>query len=131
MSVVAAPAADLKVTLRHTGTFATGHSGTYTATVANVGRADTRGVLTVRVSMPTGLTPRTAAGTGWTCHAGGQVETCTRSRALAAGASSTLTLTAHVAAPVGRSLVTTARVTPTDAHPADNTAVDTVRVTRR
>jgi hypothetical protein len=131
MSVAAAPSPDLRVTLGHTGNFATGRSGTYTLTVANVGRADTRGLLTARVTLPRGLVAKSGAGTGWSCHAAGTTETCTRSRSLAAGASSRLTVTVHVTAAAGRQLVTTARIAPTDQHPANNASSDTVRVVRR
>ncbi|MBW4423032.1 MAG: DUF11 domain-containing protein [Nostoc desertorum CM1-VF14] len=78
---------DLTITKTHTGNFTQGVSGTYTITAKNSGGAATNGLVTVTDTLPTGLTPTTATGTGWTCTVSGQTVTCTRSDALAAGSS--------------------------------------------
>src|SRR6202011_4465080 len=44
-------------------------------------------VVTVSDTLPAGLTPSTASGTGWSCGIAGQTVTCTRADALAAGGS--------------------------------------------
>src|SRR5439155_23328060 len=78
-------AADLTIAKSHTGNFAQGQVGaTYTITVTNSGGAATAGTVTVSDTLPAGLTPTGAAGTGWSCGIALQVVTCTRSDALAA-----------------------------------------------
>jgi len=55
--------------------------------------------VTVADTVPAGLTPTGAAGSGWTCSVSGQDVSCTRSDALAATASyPPITLTVNVAA---------------------------------
>ncbi|HWW74522.1 MAG TPA: DUF11 domain-containing protein, partial [Pyrinomonadaceae bacterium] len=78
---------DLTIAKTHTGSFTRGSNGTYTLTVSNVGGAATSGTVTVSDTLPAGLSPSTQSGTGWACSAAGQTVTCTRSDALAAGAS--------------------------------------------
>ncbi|HYX12763.1 MAG TPA: hypothetical protein VE944_00030 [Nostoc sp.] len=78
---------DLTITKTHTGNFTQGVSGTYTITAKNSGGAATNGLVTVSDTLPTGLTPTTATGTGWTCTISSQTVTCTRSDTLAAGSS--------------------------------------------
>jgi C1A family cysteine protease/sugar lactone lactonase YvrE len=89
----------LTVTKTHTGNFTQGQTGaTYTVTVSNAAPAGpTGGTVTVTETVPTGLALVSMAGTGWTCLAGGT--TCTRSDALAVGASyPAITVTVNVAA---------------------------------
>ena len=97
-TIVAGP--DLTLAKSHTGNFAQGQIGaTYTITASNAGAGATSGLVTVTDSLPVGLTPTAAAGTGWTCSGSGQNVSCTRSDALAAGQSyPALTLTVNVAA---------------------------------
>src|SRR5439155_1434342 len=69
---------------------------TYTLTVTNVGAGPTSGTVTVTDTLPAGLTATGLAGSGWTCTLA--TLTCTRSDALAAGASyPPITLTVNVA----------------------------------
>jgi uncharacterized repeat protein (TIGR01451 family) len=100
---------DLTVAKSHSGNFTRGSTGTYTITVSNAGGAATSGVVTVTDTLPAGLTPSTQSGTGWTCGASGQTVTCTRSNALAAGASyPAITLVVNVLQTAGASLTNTA-----------------------
>jgi uncharacterized repeat protein (TIGR01451 family) len=47
----------------------------------------TAGLVTINDTLPLGATPISASGTGWTCSVSGQTISCTRSDALAGGAS--------------------------------------------
>jgi uncharacterized repeat protein (TIGR01451 family)/fimbrial isopeptide formation D2 family protein len=93
-------APDLTILKSHSGNFIQGVVGTYTITVSNAGNGATSGTVTVSDPMPSGLTAPSVSGTGWTCP--GNLFPCTRSDALAAGASYpdlTLTVTAAGNAP--------------------------------
>jgi len=86
----------LAIAKSHTGNFTQGQQGaTYTVTVSNGANAGpTSGTVTVTDTVPAGLTLVSMAGTGWTCVAA----SCTRSDALAAGASYPgITVTVNVA----------------------------------
>src|SRR5262249_3423979 len=81
------------------GNFSRGQTGAaYTIIVSNVGFGPTVGTVTVTDTLPNvqnTLVPTALAGTGWTCNLG--TLTCTRSDALAAGASyPAITLTVNV-----------------------------------
>jgi len=90
------PAPDLTVSKSHAGNFTQGDTGkTYTITVTNNGTGPTSGSMTMKDTLPTGLTATGLTGTGWTCDTG--TVTCTRSTSLAASASSAITLTVSVA----------------------------------
>src|SRR4030088_1264395 len=72
----------------HVDPFVRGTSNTYTLTATNSGNVSTSGTVTVTDTLPAGLTPTGAAGTGWICPAPvGQTVICTRADVLAAGAS--------------------------------------------
>src|SRR5438876_495792 len=88
---------DLTITKTHSGNFTQGQTGaTYTITATNSGFAATSGTVTVTDTLPAGLTATAISGTGWTCVLG--TLTCTRSDALAAGASyPAITVTVDVA----------------------------------
>ena len=94
---VTVAASDLTITKTHTGNFSQGQVGaTYTITVTNSGTAATSGTVTVTDTLPAGLTATAISGTGWSCVLA--TRTCTRSTALAAGASyPAITLTVDVA----------------------------------
>ena len=84
----AIPAPDLTITKSHVGNFTQGQIGAqFTVTVTNSGTPSTIGVVTLTDTVPTGLTPTAASGAGWTCGINGATVTCTRSDALAPGAS--------------------------------------------
>lgn len=94
-------AADLTITKTHTGNFTPGGTGSYTITATNSGATTTNGTVTVTDELPAGLTPTSASASdnSWNCTISGQTLTCTRSDALAAGASyPAITLNVSIAA---------------------------------
>ena len=103
---------DVTITKSHTGDFTQGQTGaTYTLTVSNAGGAATSGVVTVTDTLPASLTSPAGSGTGWTCNTSGQTVTCTRSNALAAGASyPAITVTVNVTATAPSSVTNTGSV---------------------
>jgi uncharacterized repeat protein (TIGR01451 family) len=95
ITTAAVPA--LAIVKSHVGSFAQGQqNATYSVSVSNgAAAAPTTGLVTVTETAPAGLTLVSMAGTGWTCA----VSTCTRTDALAAGASyPTIAVTVNVAA---------------------------------
>ena len=104
------PVADLTVTKTHAGTFTQGQTGaTYTVTVRNSGTGPTSGLVTVVDTLPSGLTATGLSGTGWSCTLG--TLTCTRSDALASGASyPAVTVTVNVASTAPASVTNLATV---------------------
>ena len=102
---------DLTIVKAHTGNFTRGQTGIYTVTVTNSGPGATSGTVTVTDTLPAGLSPNAAAGTGWTCGFAAQVFTCTRSDALAtAGSYPAITFTVNVLQTAPNSLTNTASV---------------------
>jgi uncharacterized protein (TIGR03437 family) len=94
-ALVTAPV--LSVAKSHSGNFTEGQTGAaYTVTVSNAAATGpTVGTVTVVEIVPTGLALVSMAGPGWTCSVGA----CTRSDALAAGASyPAIAVTVNVAA---------------------------------
>ncbi len=74
----------LRASLTHGGTFTEGQAGAFTLTVSNLaGASVTGGTITVQPSISGSMTVTSMNGTGWTCNS----SQCTRSDALAAGAS--------------------------------------------
>src|SRR5262249_32563656 len=118
----------LTITKTHSGNFSRGQTGaTYTITVSNVGFGPTVGTVTVTDTLPNiqnTLVPTALAGTGWTCNLG--TLTCTRSDALAAGASyPAITLTVDVPINIQANFTNTAAVSGGgDVNPNNNTASD-------
>jgi uncharacterized repeat protein (TIGR01451 family) len=87
---------DLTITKSHTGSFQQGGTGSYTLRVNNIGPGPTSGTVTVSDTLPAGLTATAISGTGWSCTLASR--TCTRSDALAAGATyPPVTVTVNVA----------------------------------
>jgi len=88
----------LEITKSHAGNFTQGQTGaTYTVTVTNAATStgSTSGKVTVKDTIPSGLTLVSMAGTGWTCAS----NSCHRSSVLAAGKSyPAITVTVNVAA---------------------------------
>ena len=131
VSATSDPIVDLSVTSTHTGTFVSGGTGQYTITVSNaagtgIEREDN--IVTVKDTLPAGLTYNSASGTGWTCSAAGQVVTCTHAPTLNPGASfPPLTLTVNVAEAAAASVINTVVVsTPSyELITPNNTATDT------
>jgi uncharacterized repeat protein (TIGR01451 family)/fimbrial isopeptide formation D2 family protein len=104
-----------------TGTLTVGTTATYTLSVTNIGGIATTAGYTITDPLPTGITLNAAptAGTGWTCTASGSTNTaggnavsCTRTTALAAGATSTnVTFVVNVANTAVPQVTNTASVT--------------------
>ena len=114
-SVTVATAASIDLTVVKTASAATlvrGGTGSFTLAVTNSGGVATDGTaVTVTDTLPTGLDPSAASGTGWTCSISGQNVSCTRSDALAGSASyDNITITVAVASNAGASLTNTASV---------------------
>jgi len=79
---------DLTIAKSHTGNFSQGQVGAvYNVTVTNSGASSTVGTVTVADTLPAGLTPTAAGGTGWTCNIAVQAVSCSRSDALGTGLS--------------------------------------------
>ena len=130
-TIIAAAVADLTLAKTHTGNFLQGQVGaTYTLTVSNIGGGPTSSPVTINDTVPAGLMPTAAVGAGWTCSIAGQVVTCSRSDALAAGSSyPPATLTVNVALTAPRTITNTATVAGGgDATPGNDTASDTTTI---
>ena len=124
------PLPDLSITKTHSDTFKQGDTGkTYTITVSNVGGAPTQGVVTVKDTLPTGLTATAMSGSGWSCTLA--TRTCTRFDALAAGASyPAITLTVNVASGAPASVTNEATVSGgSDMNSGNNLASDPTSIT--
>ena len=91
---------------------ALGGTGDYVLTLRNASTTvATSGTLTVTDTLPAGLVPTAAAGTGWTCALNAQAVTCTSVQSLAAGASAPpITVTVRADPGVAASVTNTASV---------------------
>src|SRR5436309_7899058 len=101
---------DLTISKTHCCSFRRGRpSGSSSFRSTNACFSAPSGTVTVTDTLPAGLTPTAIGGTGWTCVLG--TLTCTRSDALAAGASyPVITLTVNVAMNAAASVTNTASV---------------------
>ena len=127
----AIPAPDLIISKSHAGNFVQGQTGAqFTVTVTNSGGPPTSGAVTLADTVPTGLTPTAASGTGWTCGITGAMVNCTRSDALAPGASyGPVTITVNVAPNAPPSVTNTATVSGGgDVNTTNNTASDVTTI---
>jgi len=98
-AIVALPSmpADLGIQKTASGEFKLGNEIKYTLAVSNLGtRADSK--VKVVDTLPDALTYVSAAGTDWTCALSGKTVSCSYNKALEAGTSASLVLTAKVAA---------------------------------
>jgi len=90
---------DLAIAKSHGGvTFTRGTTASYTLALSNVSPlGSTSGLVTVDDTLPLGISPTSAAGTGWTCSVSAQTISCTRADVLAPGVSyPSITLNANV-----------------------------------
>ncbi|MFD7498551.1 YncE family protein [Streptomyces sp. NPDC059832] len=94
-----------------TGEFTRGNRGTYTITVGNTGPGTTDGTtVTVRDTLPRGLTADRISGSGWNCTR--STLTCTRRDALLAGSSyPPITLTVRISCSAPARVTNNATVT--------------------
>jgi uncharacterized repeat protein (TIGR01451 family) len=129
-STIVTATPDLTITKSHTGNFAQGQTGaTYTITVSNSGTGPSNATVTVTETVPSGLTLVAMSGNGWTCATGGT--TCTRSGALAAGASYPgITATVNVSATAPAIVINTATVSGGgETNTANDQATDATTIT--
>ncbi len=91
-------AADLTLSKSHAGNFTRGSTAVWTIPVSNVSLyGATSGVVTMNDTLPIGVTPISATGTGWSCAISGQTVSCVRSDSLSAGSSyPSITLSVNV-----------------------------------
>ncbi|HXO36620.1 MAG TPA: hypothetical protein VN901_30120, partial [Candidatus Acidoferrales bacterium] len=103
---------DVTLGKSHVGNFTRGLAASYTIPVSNVGiYGPTNGVVTINDTLPTGITPTSAAGTGWSCSVSAQTVSCARSDALAAGSAfPSITINALVSQSSPATLTNTAMV---------------------
>ena len=124
--------ADMTITKSHIDPFVRGSTtSTYTLIATNSGGAATVGVVTVTDTLPAGVTPTAAAGTGWSCPAPvGQTVTCTRANVLAGGASyPPITVTVTVLQSAPNSVVNQASVSGGgETNAANDTASDPTNI---
>jgi len=79
---------DMTVAKTHVGNFTRGSSASYTVTCSNVSPyGSTTSVVTLNDTLPIGLTPTSASGTGWSCSIELQTVSCTDATALAGNSS--------------------------------------------
>jgi len=130
---------DMTITKSHSPiNFVQGSTGTYTLTATNssVGTSgSTTAAVTVTDTLPAGLTPISATGTGWgpgvnACSIAGQTVTCTRMNALAPGASyPPITITVLVSVIAPPTVTNTATVAGGgEVNTANDTATDVANV---
>ncbi|MCU1412831.1 MAG: hypothetical protein JWN80_171 [Microbacteriaceae bacterium] len=103
--------ADLQLTKTHpTGAVLAGNDVTYTLSVHNAGPSDSPVGVTVKDTLPAGLTYGTVSGTGWSCAAPvGQLVTCTSTAIIANGATANdIQVVAHIPSSGGPATYTNA-----------------------
>ena len=125
---VICPSSSLSISKTHAGNFTQGQIGaTYTVTVSNAANATpTNGTVTVTETVPTGMTLMSMVGAGWSCP-GTAANNCTRSDALAAGASyPAITVTVNVAGNAGTPLSNLASVSGGGSAPSSSSDVTVI-----
>jgi LPXTG-site transpeptidase (sortase) family protein len=124
---------DMTIAKTHVDPFVRGSTtATYTLTATNSGGGASVGTVTVTDTLPAGLTPTAAAGSGWTCPAPvGQTVTCTRADALAAGSSyPPVRVTVTVLLTAANSVINQAAVSGGgESNTANDTASDPTNIT--
>lgn len=132
-SSTATAKADLEVSKTHTGTAVAGRDLTFTVTVKNNGPSNSPGTVEVIDTLPAGMTPSSATGSGWSCSISGQDVTCDLAAGLNAHATApVVSLTVAIAPDAGPATLTnhvSVSGPLTDPTPGNNTATDDVVVT--
>jgi uncharacterized repeat protein (TIGR01451 family) len=122
------------VAITNGGGFVQGGTGQFTLTASNdAGAEDTTGAITVTDTLPAGLTPTSASGTGWVCTITGQAVSCTRpgtgANVLAPGASApAITVQVAISSTAAASLNNSASLVTSDNNNADPSDTDTVSI---
>ncbi|MFZ0759792.1 MAG: C25 family cysteine peptidase [Candidatus Sulfotelmatobacter sp.] len=103
---------DVTLTKSHVGNFTRGSIASYTIPVSNLSLyGATKGTVTVNDTLPVGLTPTSAIGTGWTCSIALQTVSCIDATALAANSGyPAITISANVAQTAPSTVSNTATV---------------------
>ena len=127
------PSADLTITKTvDDDTVDAGGTATYRLVVGNDGPSAAEGPIVVTDTLPLGLVPDTAGGTGWSCTVAGQVITCETAGPLADGATlPEIVATATVGATAELELVNTATVTSETPDPDETDNTDDAEVNAR
>lgn len=115
---------DLTITKTHAGSCTKGQSIAYTITAGNIGNNATAGMVTVKDTLPAGLSASKLSGKGWACNKA--TGTCTRKDVLAAGASyPAITYAVNVLSTAPASITNTVSVSGGgEVNTANNTASD-------
>ena len=127
----AIPAPDLTISKSHVGNFTQGQIGAqFTVTVTNSGTPSTIGVVTLTDTVPRASLRRRPVVLAGPAPSAGATVTCTRSDALAPGASyPPVTITVNVAANAPASVTNTATISGGgDVNTANNTATDVTTI---
>lgn len=118
-------APDLQLQKRHTGSFTVGLPGSYRFDVQNLGNVTTSGTVTIRDTLPAGLTFTSGTGVGWTFANTGQVVTMTSSAPIAPQGSTFCTIVVDVGIAASPAVTNAATVaTAGDSNPGNDRAVD-------
>lgn len=79
---------DMSLTKSHAGSFTRGAAASYSIVVSNVSPfGASSGLVTMNDTLPLGIAPTSASGTGWACSISGQTVSCTRLDPLPAASS--------------------------------------------
>jgi uncharacterized repeat protein (TIGR01451 family) len=125
---------DLALTMTRTNTLVPNQNASYTLSVSNGGQVSEPGNITVVDTLPSDLSFVSGGGgsSGWTCSVSGQVVTCVRTGALAAGASAnSLIITVAVSSTANGAELNSATVSGTgyETVVTNNSASDTYTIT--
>jgi uncharacterized repeat protein (TIGR01451 family) len=122
---------DMTLGKSHVGNFTRGLTASYTIPVSNVSLfGPTSGSVTVNDTLPVGVIPTSASGTGWACSVVSQTVSCTDSTVLAANSSyPSITINANVAQTAPSTVTNTAVVSGGgEVNLANDTATDVASV---
>ena len=103
---------DMTINKSHSGSFVRGSTAIWTLTANNISPdGASSGTVTVNDTLPLGVTPTGAGGTGWSCSIASQTVSCTDATALAGGTSyPPITVNLNVAQTAPASITNTALV---------------------
>jgi uncharacterized repeat protein (TIGR01451 family) len=122
---------DVTLSKTHVGNFTRGLTASYTIPVSNVSfYGPTNATVIVNDTLPIGLIPTGASGTGWTCSVASQTVSCVNSNVLAGSSSyPSLTINANVAQTAPSTVTNTALVSGGgELNLANDTATDVATV---